>query len=66
MTISEYIRQGIVDLFLEVAEMVNAGQIELSEDELAGVPLMLFKGQTAMLRAWDDFVEELLTDEQAT
>ena len=56
MTISQYIRERIVDMFLDIAEMINAGQIDLAEDELAGVPLMLFKGQNVILDAWYRFL----------
>lgn len=56
MTLAEYIEMSITELFVEVAEMVNAGQVEVTPEELPGVPLLLFHAQTVMLATWREFV----------
>ena len=58
MTIAEYVEKRIAEIFLEVAEMVNSGEIEVDQENAGGAPFLIFRAQTAMLGAWQRFVEE--------
>ena len=57
MKLIDYVDEGIHELFVEVAELVNQGFSDLDAEETAGIPLMLFKAEMALRQAWREFVE---------
>lgn len=52
MTVTEYVEKRIHDLILEVAEMVNSGEIEMMETEAESLSFLLFKAECALIAAW--------------
>ena len=52
MTLSKFIEQKIHAAFYELAEMIGDGEIEMTEDEAAGVPFALFTKEQELLAAW--------------
>lgn len=53
-TMGQFIRRRITEIFLEAAATFDGSQ--MSEEEMAGVPLAIFTGQTYMLHCWDNFI----------
>ena len=58
MTLGKYVEGRIQGLFIEIAEEIGQGAVELDEETAAGVPTMLFRAQGAMVAAWRQFCEE--------
>ena len=54
MTPSEFIEQKIHEAFNELAEQV--GEMEMTEDEAAGVPFGLFFAEQDLIGAWREII----------
>ena len=54
MTPSEFIEQKIHEAFNELAEQV--GEMEMTEDETAGVPFGLFFAEQDLIGAWREII----------
>lgn len=56
---SEFIREKIVQAFNDLAEAFSDGTVEIpcmTEDEEAGIPMMIFTAQQTMLVAWQSYL----------
>lgn len=56
---SQFIREKIVQAFDDLAEAFSAGTVEIpgmTEDEEAGIPMLLFTAQQTMLVAWQSYL----------
>ena len=61
-TIASYVEHRIHNIFLAVAGMVSQGTIVVSEEESAGVPMMLFRGETLLMNVWKQYVEKEISN----
>ena len=56
MTLSEYVENRIKAIFTDIAVQINNGEIEVTEDEAAGVPFTLFCAEHDLLATWKRIV----------
>jgi len=52
-----FIRERIESAFMELAEAVDAGQVEIPGREISGIPMGIFLAQSYMLETWDEYAE---------
>jgi len=53
--LADFVRHGIVEIFVDLAEQIGA---EWEGEDLAGAPMEIFKAQTYLLKCWDRYLEE--------
>jgi len=56
MTMQQFVEQQIHAMFLDLTERIANGEFgEMTDDEMCGVPMGMFKAETYMLNAWRCF-----------
>ena len=64
MTLAEIVEKHLKQAFVNAAEEI--GQIEMTQDEAASVPMAIFSAQNAVLKFWREWSEGGKNERQAT
>jgi len=62
-TLGELVTERIHDIFLELAEIVNNTTAFTSSEEVSGIPMKLFQGETLLINVWKQYAERELNEQ---
>jgi len=62
-TLGELVTERIHDIFLELAEIVNNTTAFTSPEEVSGIPMKLFQGETLLINVWKQYAERELNEQ---